>query len=320
MKIQETIENFLSRINLRLMEEGERKRFDHLLEEKHYLKSTAHPEDTDNVVGTAGEFGMKSPLGYNEAKPGETFIKIGVGKLLREDANEYQFGPPYRVADAIPWTINRDTRRIRFTQKTPVANGWGYEYTNRIELARDAPSFTISHTLANTGDNRILTTYYCHNFVVFDGQQLSPGARVLLPFATTGDVDLLEVAKVTGRTLRLDKPLPPDKALWHEFLDFPAGSGKGEYQLQNPATNSMVTIQPDTVPEKVTFYAIGKALCIEAFISIDLAPGETKTWSSRYVFESIEGGMRDSCTTLLYVHTEHPPTPRPPRLSHLALH
>jgi len=40
MKIQETSENLLSRVTLRLMEEGERERFDQLLEEEHYLKSS----------------------------------------------------------------------------------------------------------------------------------------------------------------------------------------------------------------------------------------------------------------------------------------
>ena len=40
MKIQEASENLLSRITLRLMEETERERFDRLLEEEHYLKSS----------------------------------------------------------------------------------------------------------------------------------------------------------------------------------------------------------------------------------------------------------------------------------------
>lgn len=40
MKIQEASENLLDRITLRLMEDGERGRFDQLLEEEHYLKSS----------------------------------------------------------------------------------------------------------------------------------------------------------------------------------------------------------------------------------------------------------------------------------------
>jgi hypothetical protein len=39
MKIQEASDKMLSRVTFRLMEEGERERFDHLLEEEHYLKS-----------------------------------------------------------------------------------------------------------------------------------------------------------------------------------------------------------------------------------------------------------------------------------------
>ena len=40
MKIEEASENLLARVTLRLMEEGERERFDRLLEEEHYLKSS----------------------------------------------------------------------------------------------------------------------------------------------------------------------------------------------------------------------------------------------------------------------------------------
>ena len=40
MKIEEASESLLARVTLRLMEESERERFDRLLEEEHYLKSS----------------------------------------------------------------------------------------------------------------------------------------------------------------------------------------------------------------------------------------------------------------------------------------
>jgi len=60
----------------------------------------------DNVSGTAGEFGMgiadnvPPPLGFDEAKPGDCFVKIGVGVLRRPDNAcvcwlSYGFRPVY---------------------------------------------------------------------------------------------------------------------------------------------------------------------------------------------------------------------------------
>ncbi len=44
-----------------------------------WKQSRHDPNGSDDVVGSAEEFGMSAPLGYADAKPGETFIKIDVG-------------------------------------------------------------------------------------------------------------------------------------------------------------------------------------------------------------------------------------------------
>jgi hypothetical protein len=54
----------------------------------------------DAVRGKAGEFGMgacgmPAPLGFDAAKPGETFVKPGVGVLLKTDDECYQFARDY---------------------------------------------------------------------------------------------------------------------------------------------------------------------------------------------------------------------------------
>jgi len=54
MKIQEASEKLLTQVTLRLMEESERERFDRLLEEKHYLKSSRLGGRTLRYVAEAG--------------------------------------------------------------------------------------------------------------------------------------------------------------------------------------------------------------------------------------------------------------------------
>ncbi len=40
-----------------------------------------------------------SALGYNEAKPGEMFVKIGVGVLRKPDNSPYQFSKLYDIVN-----------------------------------------------------------------------------------------------------------------------------------------------------------------------------------------------------------------------------
>src|SRR5947209_19353350 len=41
-------------------------------------KSTHDPANHDDIIGPVEEFGNEAPLGYADAKPGQTFLKIGV--------------------------------------------------------------------------------------------------------------------------------------------------------------------------------------------------------------------------------------------------
>lgn len=54
------------------------------------------------LFGPVDEF--QEPLGWNEAKPGETFIKIGVG-VLRRGERSYSRYVPYEVLDFGIWSV-----------------------------------------------------------------------------------------------------------------------------------------------------------------------------------------------------------------------
>ena len=55
------------------------------------FKQEHDPRNHDDTCGTSEEFGIESPPSFAEAKPGEPFIKIGIGVLERPDAAEYSF-------------------------------------------------------------------------------------------------------------------------------------------------------------------------------------------------------------------------------------
>src|SRR5260370_481712 len=53
----------------------------------------------DSITGPVEEFRSNDgAIGYNEAKPGDLFLKPGVGVLRRLDDSPYKFGVPYPIA------------------------------------------------------------------------------------------------------------------------------------------------------------------------------------------------------------------------------
>ena len=55
------------------------------------LHTEHNPLGHDVVSGPAEEFAMFNPMGFAEARAGESFVKIGVGPLEKGASDEYQF-------------------------------------------------------------------------------------------------------------------------------------------------------------------------------------------------------------------------------------
>ena len=61
------------------------------------------PYLNDAIMGPVEEFrGSDGALGYNEAKPGGYFVKIGVGVLRKTDDSKYNFEGVYQLVNPRP--------------------------------------------------------------------------------------------------------------------------------------------------------------------------------------------------------------------------
>jgi hypothetical protein len=241
------------------------------------------PDAHDAVTGTAGEFGMgingmPAPLGYADAAPGETFVKIGVGVLRRPDDAPYSFANVYEIVESPVWDVNRDGNAITMRQTLAHA-AWGYRYTYAVTL--DGAAFITHHCLENIGRRSIDQAHYAHNFFVFDGQPIGDGCTVTFPFVPAPRRMSDEMAQ-EGRCLRFTSPTLSAPAVFTELDghgDTPADNG---VEMQHARAGIGVRVTGDRPVLRYHFFATQLTICPEPFVAVNVAPGETIAWQHRY--------------------------------------
>lgn len=260
-------------------------------------KASHDPEGHDDVVGPAEEFGMgvpgvPGPLGYGEAKPGGTFIKIGVGLLERIEEPEYRFWHDYRIVKPGGWEVRSGSNWVEFRQNLTDESGWGYSYTKRVSLTEDRPEMMIAHSLRNVGSKPFVTSHYCHNFTIIGDEPIGPSYRVRFPFAVTAKVAMGELAAVHGNTLMFTRELKQDDYIYGELGGFTGSASDNGATVENVRAGAGVTIAGDRPVSEYHFYAARRAACPEPFVQLALAPGEQVEWKTRYTFFQLGAGER----------------------------
>ena len=248
------------------------------------------------ATGPAEEFANRdgeTVPGYNAAPAGGTFIKIGVGRLRKDDLKPYDHFSHYAIVDGGRWTIRHDAHSITFTQRLAAdATGFGFEYSKMISLAPGGV-MTISHRLRNIGTKPIKTQIYTHNFARFDGAEIGPGVKVDFPFPLTGPASDPGIAAIDGGELRYLRPMKPGDRL--QLPPQPGGADKpsGPFRVtgQNGAS---ITMQGDTPLVRTAIWSVRRTVAVEPFVAIDVEPGAEQKWSWKYTYDdgsSHKGGL-----------------------------
>jgi len=259
----------------------------------------------------AGPVEKFSPVGYDEAKPGNgTFVVIGNGVLRRsaQDTGGYDAFHTYEVVDAGKWSVTRvSPSAIRVTHHVQdAASGFGYIYNKTIELR--GSSMVLTRSLRNTGEHTIKSSEVLnHNFLTFDHQITAAGTSVTVPFKIAPD-DLLNT---TLGELRNSTSLVLKQTLDHHQMVVtaiaPAAKlADGSDQIaaadnlivvESPATGLGVRIQGDYALEKIFLFAIRSLIAPEPIFALELPQGAVKTWSSTYTYYKLTGATKVAKTT-----------------------
>jgi len=242
------------------------------------FRTKFEPALHDHVVGPAEEFDIDGPASYAEAKVGEPFMKIGVGLIEKVQEDKYGFWNRYKLAKPGPWKVTSGKDWVQFEQELALG-GYGYVYTKRIAL--NGPSFTLAHTLRNTGTKPLDTVTYGHNFTIIDDEPVGPSYRVVLPFkAGLGPNSKPAEAEVKEGAIVFRDAVKGPVML---FLDgLAGGAADNAATIENTRTGTALKLKGDRPLVKYNFYAERTAACPEPFVRLHAEPGKQEAWATEY--------------------------------------
>jgi hypothetical protein len=254
------------------------------------------PLKNDSITGPVEEFrtddgpmGSSAPprpgaIGYQDAKPGEMFLKPGVGVLRRVDDSPYQFGGAYPIVDTGTWTVKVRKRSVRFRQVLRGPDGYAYVYEKTLTLSRNEPVMTLQHSLKNTGTKPIETYVYDHDFFMLDGKATGPGMVVHFKFEPKPQAEIGAAAKIEGKDLVYVDELAPRKGVAGYLTGYSDDVRGYDFTVEDTRSSVGVQQTSDHSLARLYFWSTQRTICPEGYINLNVAPGETSRWTLRYRF------------------------------------
>ena len=236
----------------------------------------------DAIMGPVNDF---YPLGYDEGKPGERFVKIGIGTFIKEEDKPYSFSRPAKLINPGKWKIATKRDEVRFTHKLNDAE-YSYKYSKIVRLEKDKPVMTLTHTLENTGEKIIETNVYNHNFFVIDQQPTGPDFIIEFPFNLVGQFRRgADIAEFSGNQILIHQQLNPGQNIHGgNIAGFGETADDYNIRLENRKTGAGVRITCDRPLSNLVFWAAYSTLSAEPYTYIKVNPGEEFSWTITYQF------------------------------------
>jgi len=231
--------------------------------------------------GLCNEFGIDQPVGYDDARPGELFPKLGIGLLRRPDDDAYSFSRSYEVVHPFPVQMATGPDQVVISVEPLACRGYAARLIKTIRVREN--HLEIAYELENAGHKAILTHEYVHNFVAIDRQPIGPDYRLRFPYPLQLDEKAsagLEGLAIQGSEIAFGGPLASlylrpqgytrSRTPQWEMLHQPSGAGLREVD--------------DFMPLRVAVWGTFHVLSPEIFVGLSLPPRARQTWTRRFEF------------------------------------
>src|SRR3954468_18986603 len=213
--------------------------------------ATAAVGPAEEFVGEAGQ-----PLGYRDAKVGETFVKIGVGVLRKPDDSAYDAFRNYELVNPGKWSVKTSPESVTFLQElSDAASGWNYTYRKTVHVLPGKPEMVIDHSLRNLGARDIVTDVYDHNFLRIDGDTPGPDYTIIMPFQVrTSRPPEKELAEIRGNRIIYLKKLEGKERVFFPIEGFGNTPADYDIRIENPKHRAALRIRSDRPMQRQTLW------------------------------------------------------------------
>ena len=241
------------------------------------------PKLHDAIMGPVEEF---TPLNFEEAKPGENFIKIGVGVLNKPDDKKYSFFKNYEIKNGGEWKVKESKDRVEFTHVLKDEAGYAYTYKKTVRLLNGKPELVLEHSLKNTGSKEISTSTYNHNFFMIDNEPTNENIRIVFPFKVTGEGSGFgTIIHAKDNTLTYSRKMEKSDQIYSGGLQGFGNTAKDyDIKIENTKSRAGVRMTSDQPLEKLVYWACPTTSCPEPYIKLSVKPGAEIKWKINYEF------------------------------------
>jgi len=230
--------------------------------------------------GFYNEFGIDTALGFEDAKLGGWFHKIGIGLLKKED-NVYSFSKKYEIKPA-KFTVKSASNKLIIHCQSELINGYAYELTKTIELTENR--FSIHYLLKNKGEKAIITDEYVHNFISINHSAINSQYQLKFPFQVK--------PKLFGETVNPEKKVDIERrsikfnSCPKEQFFFSNLSGNKEvastWALLHLGHKIAITETGNFRTDKINLWGWKHVISPELFIKINIPPKQSKAWIRQF--------------------------------------
>ena len=162
--------------------------------------------------------------------------------------------------------------------------GESYIYKKTLKLVSSQPVLLIEQELKNTGTETMDMLVYYHDFFMLDGAPTGPGMIVRFPFTPKLDRPLENGAVLDGNQITYSRDLTPGESTVAAITGFTGHPSDFDFVVENTTTGVSVEESGSLPLARIFFWSIPTTICPEAFVHIQVAPGQTMRWTIRYRF------------------------------------
>ena len=230
--------------------------------------------------GLYNEFGIASPIGFEETPMGGWFHKIGVG-LLKKEHKDYLFHRNHLIKPA-SFDVNYENQKIIIICKSENVNGYSYILKKEITVSEN--NFIIDYSLHNTGEKRIITDEYVHNFMAINNTLIGKDYELKFPFPLNPSLFDETVNSENKVEIGLDN-ITFNKTPEKQFFFSNLTGGKelqAEWILTNLKANVGIKEIGSFKTEKINVWGWKHVISPELFFKISVDPKKTIEWARKF--------------------------------------